>query len=115
AGWRQGGCVNNPHGGCAVNTNVSPVPINSYLHVGLNVIAVHVSNGECCESDFVFATNVPIPPPVVVLVHGYDNNADAASCAMEPVATYIENSANMGGNSLKAECLWYRTREGVVA
>jgi len=54
-------------------------------------------------------------PPVVVLVHGYDNNSDSKSCGMEPLAQYIENPTNMGGLSFDTECLEYRTREGVVA
>lgn len=42
-GCQQGGCVNNPQGVCAINTNVGPVDITRFLSAGINTIGVHVS------------------------------------------------------------------------
>ncbi len=56
AEWREAGCVNDPRGLCFGGTMAGPVEINSHLHKGTNVIAVRVSNGRCCNSDFAFTT-----------------------------------------------------------
>jgi hypothetical protein len=50
-----------------------------------------------------------IADPVVVLVHGYDQNSDAASCGMADMQSALD------GKGFKTECLWYRTRDGVNA
>jgi len=42
-GCQQGGCVNNPRGICAINTDVAPVDITRFLIRGSNALAVHVS------------------------------------------------------------------------
>ena len=41
----QAGCVNGGGGGCGSNDNYAPVDITNYLNQGINLIAVHVSQG----------------------------------------------------------------------
>jgi pimeloyl-ACP methyl ester carboxylesterase len=80
-----------------------------------NVYVTGESVGSGTSFDYATIKYVQGPTPVVVLVHGWDGNSDSTSCGMEPLADYIKTPANMGGHSFKAECLKYRTREGVVA
>lgn len=67
AACHQFGCVNNPYR-CGTNVMVDPLDITSYLHPGLNLIAVHVSDAGWDEifnfslvNPLTQMTNMPLP------------------------------------------------------
>ena len=47
AGCHAPGCVNMP-GMCGINMDVEPLDISGYLFGGENLIAIHVTNCDCC-------------------------------------------------------------------
>lgn len=43
--WREGGCINDSTGECAINTVADPVDVTAWLQPGTNVFAVWLTNG----------------------------------------------------------------------
>jgi hypothetical protein len=112
AGCHSPGCV-NMSGRCGINLDVDPVDISGYLVEGENLIALHVSNCNCCCSMYVAAElwleSLPVQGPSF---RRGDTTGDGALDLADPIVTL--NCLFLGGPCFPCQDVEDSNDDGVL-